>query len=585
MHPAVWNPPSPLWASVLQDDRARFERPEILRFAADDFMDRFRETLTSNPDGLGDHVVRPETWRTASDWDETEVPGLSDGVKLYQPSHQRFYLVTASLVCRTQGLPDRRVRPAQQERAAFVLRRVVPHPNRTLDVTEPDTFAEFGWCGPEDGWQPVRDIEAAQNERKRQQARGESPSAGGLVEEELPLFPVSFSVERALDTPRGDGPSNGTRRTARPPQSQRTLWAGLLPVARRDEYETVPGGAPVTDDDVSDDAFSADPRRTQAEATVLQALAMLRGSATKADASPDAAEGVRDGFVYALLDLVQFARQHLPDLDRAIAEGSWQRGASEQERVWNALGASMPAGPLRSAFGTTWQAALQAVHDAAEPVQPGLDLLGLDDLDALLTLDAGERSDVVTSINNLNANAFRPRLRAAIDALPDDSGARPPDAPAPVQRLDGSRYVVRCVYDRPRCAPYETRAESAPSRVFRMASFFDPEAPARPLTINLPVDTSVGTLRNTAKGVSFLFSKQLRQQVQRVQDVTFGDLDEGEVGDGGGVSIGMICSLSIPIITICALILLLVMVFVLNIVFWWLPYFKICFPIPTVSSD
>jgi hypothetical protein len=47
----------------------------------------------------------------------------------------------------------------------------------------------------------------------------------------------------------------------------------------------------------------------------------------------------------------------------------------------------------------------------------------------------------------------------------------------------------------------------------------------------------------------------------------------------------MICSLSIPIITICALILLLIIVNLLNIVFWWLPYFKICFPIPMGSSD
>jgi uncharacterized membrane protein (DUF373 family) len=50
------------------------------------------------------------------------------------------------------------------------------------------------------------------------------------------------------------------------------------------------------------------------------------------------------------------------------------------------------------------------------------------------------------------------------------------------------------------------------------------------------------------------------------------------------VNIGMICSLSIPIITICALILLLVIVLALNVVFWWLPFFKICFPLPSSNQ-
>ena len=40
----------------------------------------------------------------------------------------------------------------------------------------------------------------------------------------------------------------------------------------------------------------------------------------------------------------------------------------------------------------------------------------------------------------------------------------------------------------------------------------------------------------------------------------------------------MICSLSIPIITICALILLMIIVSLLNIVFFWVPLFKICLP-------
>jgi hypothetical protein len=60
------------------------------------------------------------------------------------------------------------------------------------------------------------------------------------------------------------------------------------------------------------------------------------------------------------------------------------------------------------------------------------------------------------------------------------------------------------------------------------------------------------------------------------------DLDVGAGGpcSDGSSSLGMICSISIPIITICALILLMIIVSLLDIVFHWLPYFVFCFPVP-----
>ena len=54
--------------------------------------------------------------------------------------------------------------------------------------------------------------------------------------------------------------------------------------------------------------------------------------------------------------------------------------------------------------------------------------------------------------------------------------------------------------------------------------------------------------------------------------------------ESGGINIGMICSLSIPIITICALILLIIIVTLLDFIFRWLPYFVICFPVPGLKG-
>ena len=59
--------------------------------------------------------------------------------------------------------------------------------------------------------------------------------------------------------------------------------------------------------------------------------------------------------------------------------------------------------------------------------------------------------------------------------------------------------------------------------------------------------------------------------------------DPGETGpcrDPGGLDFGMICSLSIPIVTLCALILLIIMVTLFDYFFRWLPYLFVCFPIP-----
>ena len=56
------------------------------------------------------------------------------------------------------------------------------------------------------------------------------------------------------------------------------------------------------------------------------------------------------------------------------------------------------------------------------------------------------------------------------------------------------------------------------------------------------------------------------------------------VGPKGPCSTGMICSLSIPIITLCALFLLMIMVALLNFIFFWLPFFLVCFPIPGLKA-
>lgn len=129
-----------------------------------------------------------------------------------------------------------------------------------------------------------------------------------------------------------------------------------------------------------------------------------------------------------------------------------------------------------------------------------------------------------------------------------------------------------------------------------MANFFDPDAPARPIRIALPIDTTPAGLRKFDRNTAFMVSDVLCGQIDRVKGLSLGDLvlsvlpwpfhkelqvpDTGPCKDDGGGSIGMMCSMSIPIITICALLLLMIIVNLLNIVFKWIPWFIMCFPIP-----
>ena len=137
---------------------------------------------------------------------------------------------------------------------------------------------------------------------------------------------------------------------------------------------------------------------------------------------------------------------------------------------------------------------------------------------------------------------------------------------------------------------------------FKLAGFYDPDAPARPIRIALPIDTSTAGLRKFDKNTAFMVSDMLCGQIDRMKAMSLGDLvrsvlpwpfhkdlsvpEAGPCTDKKDLTLqaGMICSLSIPIITICALILLMIMVSILDYVLRWLPYFFICFPIPGFKS-
>ena len=164
-----WTAPAPLWETALAQNtaakrRMELSRPSILRFATDSFMDDFLKVAENDPKKLGQYLALPETWRGMSPMPEalraapaftrefkrlgliaarkkakaggllpasnkfTDYAAAATGrpLKLYQPAHQRFYMISACLVCERPGLPDKIPNGGREEKVTYVIRRMFP---------------------------------------------------------------------------------------------------------------------------------------------------------------------------------------------------------------------------------------------------------------------------------------------------------------------------------------------------------------------------------------------------------------------------------------------------------------------------
>lgn len=134
------------------------------------------------------------------------------------------------------------------------------------------------------------------------------------------------------------------------------------------------------------------------------------------------------------------------------------------------------------------------------------------------------------------------------------------------------------VLDGPGCERIHWADPSQRSILFRVAAPFDPMA-ARPSLIEMP---SLSDLRRgLAKGAMMLTPPDTFDLLNRLK-LSKGPGSGMVPSDTGGSGTGIqwICSFSLPVVTLVAMILLMVMVVVLNIVFFWLPWVRICFPMP-----
>lgn len=588
-----WAAPSPLWpiaagASDIGLRRNALRKPVILRFAADTFMDDFVNLLETDPSRMHELVATPETWRGPATEPAPAKPaplfarrlsrlGLAAAkknglvpapsgkgvsslltlntavqpkkLKLYQPAHQRYYIVASSLVCGRAGLPDRAINAGKQERVSYVVRRMFPPGrldiNTPLPAFDPGTWEEYAFLSTPAGnrWQRIP---------KQTQV-----NAGVLIEgeDQLPLFAMNFADD--------DG-------------RHRRVVAGLVPVGKREAYmgagmkQQAGDPAPVVEPQpVSDPRMIlfwsgvTEPWKKLLE-QAFNGSQMNKGSKIPDDPddpppgpvnlSPENTaatiqtmrEQIQTGSWYILLDFANLLAEQTPRVWRLLKG----QGPPAGEPPFNAAESALATVITNTTFSLTnlqkdafvantaysTSAIKSSLKDALLAVKTGSIVANLEAVKTSFDRKRGSLdpqwpnflfplADPLLPSQMLNKTALAQEQKK-VDALAKKIQAALPAAPAaevpnnplvsqqPMDMREGW-FVIRCVFTRPECGPIDPPLLSEPTAPFQMAGFFDPDAPARPIRIALPLDTSPAGLRKFDKNTAFMISDMLCGQIDQ----------------------------------------------------------------------
>lgn len=146
-------------------------------------------------------------------------------------------------------------------------------------------------------------------------------------------------------------------------------------------------------------------------------------------------------------------------------------------------------------------------------------------------------------------------------------------------RFDGRehRYVVQCfirVACEVGCPPKTLWTE--PTEPFEIVPWYESSDAVPPTVVELP-DVTKEALKKLKPNVAF----KVPESIQKIMDnLNVKGLMDGEEPAKSSWGFGMICGFSIPLITICAFIVLQIFIGLLNLAFWWMAFIRICIPFP-----
>ncbi len=538
MNVIQWKEPALSWnGKVAEDGRAA-----IMEIRSDDFIAQFLQAMAgADPAAYYNaHRLEPKSAGTA--------------LKLYQPLHGRYYLVTASLVCRQVGLPDKAIDRANGESVFFVIRR------RTAE-------GEEAWIQVDKGgyWQPLQ---------------GTAVLSVAEGEERLPMHPVQILSK----------PSNP--RSVFTDNVARELHYGYIPAGNRSKYRdtlrrtmaSVPAPQTLVNDFINA-AQAANPGLNWRREVFLRRVVLPWQSLSRnfAPGNPvrlrvEISSNAQIEQLYALLELADFFQVNLPTLWAALNAGSGSGLPANMRLLYDRL----TDGSRADRFEIESDGSLELLGDLLMAFKGHIELVRgqgdfpATDFDFRSFFTANQLPALEGAVNAAIDEETQPIQVAGgednelVRLITDQVQPREPEG-------KDATYHVRVVYEYdPECPPLVSPAASHP---FQLAAYFDPDAPARLLKLEAP-SMKPQDLRKYARGVGIEMGPELHKLTNCMAGDDLDGLIDSIDGCDGGLSIRMICTFSIQIIFMIAFILMFSFLIILNFIFGWLFYFRICLPVP-----
>ncbi len=505
--------------------------PLLLQRSDGDFIDAVLDEITS-AEGRAKLLATRAAART-----QRQV------LKLFQPIQRQHHLAVLEAWCDTPGTP--RLDPARVESAGLVVRRV----RRAGSATEE------GWMrsrGRLRGWLPVQRIGGAARDPASQLRLHSGHTGVADIDHEL----VQLALQRE-DTLLNE---HVVPMFVAPPEvckaAGKTVYYGLVPTVSGEQAETAP---------VFDEANTFGPESADFRNHLVQAL---RGEAME---FPLEGETLNPAWTEA----AEIATTVRPN---GLSNDHWNRlhpGGGSRSSMQRLLRLLRQLDSEFNAFAGTSPVA-QALRQQLAAIALPLKLREGETVARTVNAEIFLRQAVRVLVQR-DEQAARPEMPTRWPALPSHQASALRLNPAPGRFDDaGAQYVVRAfVRLKPECGCPARIVWSEATEPFVIAPWFEGSG-APPVRIDLPDITAPGLLASLKPNVSFAVPPAL----QNLLSGNPKDLMEGKKPPDGGITIGWICSFSLPAITICAFIVLSIFLGLLNLIFGWLAFIKICIPYP-----